>query len=195
MIDEMTATLGGRAAEQVVFGQVSTGALNDLERVTKQAFAMVAYYGFSNEIGNISFYDSSGQQDYAFNKPFSEKTNEVIDKEVRLLVENCYNKAIDILTENKDGLNKLANKLLDKEVIFSDDLETIFGKRPWGDSPVLVKSTDVDEEKNAHKDVAVTAEKKAKPDTDSSTVNGDEKTQKKDDSVPKIKKGKTKTSK
>jgi len=195
MIDEMTATLGGRAAEQVVFGQVSTGALNDLERVTKQAFAMVAYYGFSNEIGNISFYDSSGQQDYAFNKPFSEKTNEVIDKEVRLLVEKCYNKAIDILTENKEGLNKLANKLLDKEVIFSDDLEAIFGKRPWGDSPVLVKSTDIVEEENAHKDVAVTAEEKAKPDTDSSTVNSDEKTNKKDDPDPKIKKGKTKTSK
>ncbi len=195
MIDEMTATLGGRAAEQVVFGQVSTGALNDLERVTKQAFAMVAYYGFSNEIGNISFYDSSGQQDYAFNKPFSEKTNEVIDKEVRLLVEKCYNKAIDILTENKEGLNKLANKLLDKEVIFSDDLEAIFGKRPWGDSPALVKSTDLDEEENAHKDVAVTAEEKPKPDTDSSTVNGDKKTNKKDEPDPKIKKGKTKTSK
>jgi len=195
MIDEMTATLGGRAAEQVVFGQVSTGALNDLERVTKQAFAMVAYYGFSNEIGNISFYDSTGQQDYAFNKPFSEKTNEVIDKEVRLLVEKCYNKAIDILTENKEGLNKLANKLLDKEVIFSDDLEAVFGKRPWGDSPVLVKSTDLVEEENAHKDIAVTEEEKAKPDTDSSTVNSDEKTQKQDDPDPKVKKETTKTSK
>lgn len=154
MIDEMTATLGGRASEQVVFGKVSTGALNDLERVTKQAFAMVAYYGFSAEIGNISFYDSTGQQDYAFNKPFSEKTNEVIDKEVKLLVEKCYNRAIDILTQNREGLDKLANKLLEKEVIFSEDLEKIFGKRPWGDTPVLVKATDAQEEEDAHKQVA-----------------------------------------
>lgn len=154
MLDEMTATLGGRAAEQVVFGQVSTGALNDLERVTKQAFAMVAYYGFSSEIGNISFYDSTGQQDYAFNKPFSEKTNEIIDREVKLLVEKCYNRAIDTLTKNREGLDKLANKLLEKEVIFSDDLEEIFGKRPWGDSPSLVKSTDSEEEEDADKDFA-----------------------------------------
>ena len=139
MVDEMTAALGGRAAEKVVFGKVSTGALNDLEKVTKQAFAMVAYYGFSKAIGNISFYDSTGQQDYAFSKPFSEKTNEVIDKEVRLLVEKCYENAIKILTENREGLDKLAKKLLEKEVIFSDDLETIFGKRPWGDSTSLLK--------------------------------------------------------
>jgi len=160
MIDEMTATLGGRAAEQVVFGQVSTGALNDLERVTKQAFAMVAYYGFSNEIGNISFYDSTGQQDYAFNKPFSEKTNEVIDQEVRMLVEKCYNRAIDVLTKNREGLDKLAGKLLEKEVIFSDDLEEIFGKRPWGDSPNLIRSTDAQEEENAHKDIAFKEDEK-----------------------------------
>ena len=195
MLDEMTATLGGRAAEQVVFGQVSTGALNDLERVTKQAFAMVAYYGFSNEIGNISFYDSTGQQDYAFNKPFSEKTNEVIDKEVRLLVEKCYNKAIKILTENREGLNKLAKKLLDKEVIFGDDLETIFGKRPWGDSPVFVKSTDAEEEENAHKDVAVIAEKKGEHDMNSTSVNDNEKKQNQDNSNQKIKKEKPKSTK
>ncbi len=139
MVDEMTAALGGRAAEQVVFGKVSTGALNDLEKVTKQAFAMVAYYGFSKEIGNISFYDSTGQQDYAFNKPFSEKTNEVIDKEVKALVEKCYKRAIKILTENRSGLDKLAQKLLDKEVIFSDDLEVIFGKRAWGEPLNLLK--------------------------------------------------------
>ncbi|MEJ2593591.1 MAG: ATP-dependent zinc metalloprotease FtsH [bacterium] len=139
MVDEMTAALGGRAAEQVVFGKVSTGALNDLEKVTKQAFAMVAYYGFSKEIGNISFYDSTGQQDYAFSKPFSEKTNEVIDKEVRSLVEKCYKRAIKILTENRSGLDKLAQKLLEKEVIFSDDLEEIFGKRAWGEPLNLLK--------------------------------------------------------
>jgi AFG3 family protein len=139
MVDEMTSALGGRAAEQVVFGRVSTGALNDLEKVTKQAFAMVAYYGFSKAIGNISFYDSTGQQDYAFNKPFSEKTNEVIDKEVKALVEKCYEQAVKILTENRDGLDKLAQKLLEKEVIFSDDLESIFGKRPWGEPVSLLK--------------------------------------------------------
>lgn len=132
MVDEMTAALGGRAAEQVVFGKISTGALNDLEKVTKQAFAMVAYYGFSKEIGNLSYYDSSGQQDYAFNKPFSESTNQIIDKEVKTLIENCYAKAIKILEDNREGLDKLAKKLLEKEVIFSDDLEAIFGKRPWG---------------------------------------------------------------
>ncbi|MCF6342381.1 MAG: ATP-dependent zinc metalloprotease FtsH [Bacteroidales bacterium] len=138
MLDELTAALGGRAAEQVVFGKVSTGALNDLEKVTKQAFAMVAYYGFSKKIGNISFYDSTGQQDYAFNKPFSEKTNEIIDAEVTEIVETSYIRAIKVLTENKEGLEKLAQKLLEKEVIFGEDLETIFGKRPWGDSIALM---------------------------------------------------------
>jgi cell division protease FtsH len=146
MVDEMTAALGGRAAEKVVFGQVSTGALNDLEKVTKQAFAMVAYYGFSDAIGNISFYDSTGQQDYSFNKPFSEKTNEVIDKEVRMLVEKCYENAIKILSENREGLDKLAQKLLDKEVIFSDDLETIFGKRPWGVPTSLLDEIEPEDE-------------------------------------------------
>lgn len=134
LMDEMTATLGGRAAEEVIFGKISTGALNDLEKVTKQAYAMVAYYGLSKKVGNLSFYDSSGQQEYAFNKPFSEKTNEIIDSEIRLLVDKSYERAIKILTENKDGLTKLAEKLLEKEVIFSDDLEEVFGKRPWSES-------------------------------------------------------------
>jgi len=142
MLDEMTSALGGRAAEQITFGKISTGALNDLEKVTKQAFAMVAYYGFSDKIGNISFFDSTGQQDYSFNKPFSEKTAETIDNEVSLIVETAYKRAIKILTENKEALTKLANKLLEKEVIFSDDLENIFGKRPWGDSSILLRSTD-----------------------------------------------------
>jgi cell division protease FtsH len=146
MLDEMVAALGGRAAEQVIFGQVSTGALNDLEKVTKQAFAMVAYYGFSKKIGNISFYDSSGQQDYAFNKPFSEKTNEVIDKEVTDIVETSYKRAIQVLTKNKKGLEKLANKLLDKEVIYGEDLEKIFGKRPWGDTIELMAEREDKEE-------------------------------------------------
>jgi cell division protease FtsH len=128
---EMIATMGGRAAEQVVFGQISTGALSDLEKVTKQAFAMVTYYGLDEEIGNLSYYDSTGQQDYAFTKPYSEKTAETIDQEVKKLVEQAYQEALDILSKNRDGLTQLAQKLIDKEVIFSDDLEAIFGKRPW----------------------------------------------------------------
>lgn len=154
MIDEMTAALGGRAAEEVVFNKVSTGALNDLERVTKQAFAMVAYYGFSKEIGNISFYDSSGQQDYAFNKPFSEKTNEIIDSEVKMLVEKCYKNAIEILKKNREGLDKLAAILLEKEVIFSDDLENIFGLRPWGVGDNIVAQTVSSDYKKSQSDKA-----------------------------------------
>ena len=131
MYHEMIATLGGRAAEQIIFGHISTGALNDLEKVSKQAFAMVTYYGLNEKIGNVSYFDSTGQQDYALTKPYSEKTAETIDEEVSKLIENAYQEALRILTDNKEGLTKLAEKLLDKEVIFSDDLETIFGKRPW----------------------------------------------------------------
>ncbi len=174
MLDEMVAALGGRAAEQVAFGKVSTGALNDLEKVTKQAFAMVAYYGFSKKIGNISFYDSSGQQDYAFNKPFSEKTNEIIDNEVTEIVESSYKRAIQVLTKNKKGLEKLAKKLLDKEVIFGEDLEKIFGKRPWGDTielmaerkeePVEEKIEEKEKEDNAVVDDSTDAAKKPEDD-------------------------------
>jgi cell division protease FtsH len=146
MFDEMVATLGGRAAEQVVFDRISTGALNDLEKVTKQAYAMVSYYGLSKKIGNLSYYDSSGQSEYSFNKPFSEKTSELIDSEVSALVEKAYKKAVEVLTTHRTQLDKLANKLLEKEVIFKEDLEEIFGKRPW-DAPedmiAEVKSTDV----------------------------------------------------
>jgi len=134
MYHEMIATLGGRAAEQVVFGQISTGALSDLEKVTKQAFAMVTYYGLDDEIGNISYYDSTGQQDYSFTKPYSEKTAETIDKEVSKLIEKAYQEAIAILTDHRDGLSQLANKLIEEEVIFGEDLERIFGKRPWNNS-------------------------------------------------------------
>lgn len=131
MYHEMIATLGGRAAEQVVFGQISTGALSDLEKVTKQAYAMVAYYGLDEEIGNISYYDSTGQQEFSITKPFSEKTAETIDKQISQLVEKAYQEAVEILTSHRDGLSQLAEKLIDKEVIFGEDLETIFGKRPW----------------------------------------------------------------
>jgi cell division protease FtsH len=132
MFDEITATLGGRAAEKVVFGEISTGALNDLEKATKHAYAMVVYYGLSKRIGNISYYDSSGQQEMSFSKPFSEKTNEIIDEEIKKIVEEAYKRAVDILKKNKKGLIELATKLLEKEVIFGEDLEKIFGKRPWG---------------------------------------------------------------
>ncbi len=131
MFDEMVATLGGRAAEQVIFKKVSTGALNDLEKVTRQAFNMVAYFGLNEKIGNISFYDSSGQQEYQFNKPFSEKTAEIIDSEVQKLVEKAYKQAVKILEENKEGLQKLAKVLIEKEVIFREDLVEVFGERPW----------------------------------------------------------------
>ena len=131
MYHEMIATLGGRAAEQIIFGQISTGALNDLEKVSKQAHAMVMYYGLDEKIGNVSYYDSTGQQDYAFQKPFSEKTAEKIDAEVSKLIESAYQEALRILNEHKDGLTQLAEKLIDKEVIFTDDLVTIFGERPW----------------------------------------------------------------
>ena len=131
MFHEMVATLGGRAAEQIIFGHISTGALNDLEKVSKQAHAMVMYYGLDEKIGNVSYYDSTGQQDYAFTKPFSEKTAETIDAEVSKIIEKAYQEALRILTEHKEGLTTLANKLIDKEVIFTDDLVAIFGERPW----------------------------------------------------------------
>jgi cell division protease FtsH len=132
LYDEMCATLGGRAAEEVIFGKVSTGALNDLERVTKQAYAMVAYFGMSPKIGNISYYDSSGQSEFTFSKPYSEKTAELIDEEAKKIVEAQYQRAKEILRENKEGLDQLAQRLLEKEVIFSEDLERIFGKRKGG---------------------------------------------------------------
>ena len=131
MFHEMVATLGGRAAEQIIFGHISTGALNDLEKVSKQAHAMVMYYGLDEKIGNVSYYDSTGQQEYSFQKPFSEKTAETIDAEVRQLIESAYQEALRILNEHKDGLTQLAEKLIDKEVIFTDDLVNIFGERPW----------------------------------------------------------------
>lgn len=131
LLDQMISLLGGRAAEEIVFGEVSTGALNDLERVTKQAYAMVVYYGLDKEIGNISFYDSSGQSEYGFQKPFSDKTAEKIDAQIRSMVEEAYNKAKAILTENREKLDALATILVEREVIFREDVENIYGKRPW----------------------------------------------------------------
>ncbi|MFI2743881.1 ATP-dependent zinc metalloprotease FtsH [Zhouia sp. PK063] len=131
MLDEMCATMGGRAAEKVMFDKISTGALSDLEKVTKQAKAMVTIYGLNDKLGNITYYDSSGQSDYNFSKPYSEETAQVIDKEISAIIEEQYLRAIRILEENKDKLTELANRLLEKEVIFKDDLERIFGKRPF----------------------------------------------------------------
>jgi AFG3 family protein len=129
LFDEMCSALGGRASEEINFKMISTGALNDLERVTKLAYAMVSYFGMSDKVGNISFYDSTGQAEFSFNKPYSEKTAELIDEEVNKLIDSQYERAKKILKENREGLEKLAQQLLEKEVIFSEDLEKIFGKR------------------------------------------------------------------
>ncbi|MGB3949153.1 MAG: ATP-dependent zinc metalloprotease FtsH, partial [Bacteroidia bacterium] len=131
LLDEMCATLGGRAAEEVVFGKISTGALSDLEKVTKQAHAMVTIYGLNEKVGNISYYDSTGANEYGFTKPYSEKTAQTIDEEVSKLIELSYVRAKELLTKNKHLLKLLAEKLLEKEVIFKEDLEHIFGKRPF----------------------------------------------------------------
>ncbi len=131
MLDEMCAALGGRAAEQVIFGKISTGALSDLEKVTKQARAMVTIYGLNSKVGHLTYYDSSGQNEYGFTKPYSEQTAELIDKEIHGMIEEQYQRAIKILEANKEKLIQLAEVLLDKEVIFKDNLEKIFGKRPY----------------------------------------------------------------
>ena len=129
MMDEMASTLGGRASEELTFGKISTGALSDLEKVTKQAYAMVAYFGMSDKLGNMSYYDSSGQSEYSFSKPYSEKTSELLDTEVKRFIDEAYIMAKTVLTSHKEGLHTLAELLLEKEVIFSEDLEKIFGKR------------------------------------------------------------------
>ena len=129
ILDEMAYALGGRAAEELIFGRISTGALNDLEKITKQAYAMVSFFGMSDKVGNISFYDSSGQSDFGFTKPYSEKTAELIDQEVNQIIAESYVRAKEVLKNNMKGLTELAELLLDKEVIFSEDLERIFGKR------------------------------------------------------------------
>jgi cell division protease FtsH len=133
MLDEMCATMGGRAAEKVVFDTISTGALSDLEKVTKQARAMVTIYGLNEKLGNITYYDSSGQSEYSFSKPYSEDTAITIDKEISILIEGQYQRAIQILKDNQDKLMQLADILIEKEVIFKDDLETLFGKRLFGE--------------------------------------------------------------
>jgi cell division protease FtsH len=146
MLDEMCAALGGRAAEKVIFDKISTGALSDLEKVTKQARAMVTVYGLSDKIGNLTYYDSSGQSEYGFTKPYSEETAELIDKEISSIIEEQYQRAIKLLEANKDKLTELAEVLLEKEVIFKDNLEKIFGKRPFEKEQPENKETDTKEE-------------------------------------------------
>jgi len=131
ILDEMCAALGGRAAEKIIFNKISTGALSDLEKVTRQAKAIVSIYGLNETLGNITYYDSSGQSDYNFSKPYSEHTAQVIDKEISIIIEKQYERAIDLLKNSKEKLKQLADRLLEKEVIFKDDLENILGKRPY----------------------------------------------------------------
>ena len=166
----MCSTLGGRAAEELIFKKVSTGALNDLERITKQAYAMISYFGMSEKIGNRSYFDSSGATEYSFNKPYSEKTAEVIDEEVKLLVDEQYKRAKEILRKNRSKLEKLAEKLLETEVIFSDDLEEIFGKRPWKTEEEEEKQKSVEKAREKKKEIE-RAPDSTKAETDQSKKN------------------------
>ena len=154
IMDELAATLGGRVSEQLTFGQVSTGALNDLERVTKQAYAMVAYYGMSDAIGTISYYDSTGQSDMSFTKPYSELTAQQIDAEAKALISKAYAMAEKVLREHADGLKQLAELLLEREVVFTEDVERIFGKR----------KKDIERERREAEKAAKTAEAERRPD-------------------------------
>ncbi len=153
MKDEMCATLGGRAAEKVIFDKISTGALSDLEKITKQARAMVTIYGLNEEIGNLTYYDSSGQNEYGFTKPYSEETAQKIDSEISKIIEEQYQRALLVLEENKDKLIELAERLLEKEVIFKEDLEKIFGERPFekngAEQEVPVAPAEVSSEESA----------------------------------------------
>ena len=142
MFDEMASALGGRASEEIFFGKISTGALSDLEKITKQAYSMVVYFGLNEKIGNISYYDSTGQQEYTFTKPYSEKTAQTIDEEISKLIESAYVRAKGILLENKDKLEQLAQQLLTKEVIYREDLELIFGARPFHEEKYILDNGD-----------------------------------------------------
>jgi cell division protease FtsH len=139
--EHLCAILGGRAAEEIVFGEVSSGALDDLEKVTKEAYMMVMFYGFNKKIGNVSFYDSTGQLNAGLQKPYSEETGNLIEEEVRKLVASAYQQAIEILQQNKEQLKQVAESLLKKEVIFKEDLENIIGKRPDNPSVLPAKTT------------------------------------------------------
>lgn len=176
MIDEMCALLGGRVAEEIVNGQPSTGALNDLERLTKTAYAMVTYYGMSEKVGTVSFYDSTGARGYDLTKPYSEKTAETIDQEVKDLIRFIHDRTYKILVDHKEGFEQLAALLLEKEVIFADDLKDIFGPRPWGESEENIFE-DPESENAAGKDdsAAAASEGEAAGKADDDTDTADEK--------------------
>tara|TARA_B100002052_G_C15810273_1_gene565544 strand:- start:187 stop:1278 length:1092 start_codon:yes stop_codon:yes gene_type:complete len=140
LLDEMCMALGGRAAEEIIFGKISTGALSDLERITKMAYSIVSVYGMNKNIGNISFFDSK-QSDYNFTKPYSESTAEKIDSEVKRIIDNAYNRTKKLLTEKREQLEKIANKLLEKEILFQNDLENLIGKRPFKDNRVNIQES------------------------------------------------------
>jgi len=163
ILDEMCSALGGRASEEINLNKISTGALNDLEKVTKQAYAMVSFFGMSEKVGHISFYDSQGRNEYSFNKPYSEETAELIDKEVKILVEKQYKRALKVLNENKEGLIKLAERLLEKEVIFSDDVEEIFGKRKFKEDEMVKPKIKTKNKNNGETDEMPDVEDKEKP--------------------------------
>ena len=158
ILDEMCSALGGRAAEKLIFGKISTGALSDLEKVTKQAYAMVSIYGLNEKIGNISYFDSRGQD--MFTKPYSDDRARIIDEEVSKLIELQYKRALDLLGAHKEKLTELANKLLSTEVIFKEDLELIFGKRIW-DEPIIEESNATDVKKETDNNEDISTEKEA----------------------------------
>ena len=174
MFDEITSLVAGRAAEEVVFGQISTGALNDLERATKMAFSLVAYYGMSPKIGNISYYDSTGQSEWNFTKPFSEQTNETIDNEVKRLVEEAYARAKQIILDSRDQLDQLAQVLFEREVIFREDVEKIYGARPWDDAKETAKDNTQTDSKADSDAKADSAEANTTIDAPAPTDNADE---------------------
>jgi cell division protease FtsH len=162
ILDDICSLLGGRAAEDIFLHTVGTGAINDLERATKKAYAMVAYFGMSDKLSNLSYYDSTGQSDYGFTKPYSDKTAELIDQEAKDIIAEQYKRAKEILTANKEGHNKMAQILIDKEVLFGDDVKEILGERPWksradelmeenkeSDIQVLLESTEADKVEKA----------------------------------------------
>ena len=161
MFDEITSLVAGRAAEEIVFGQISTGALNDLERATKMAYSLVVYYGMSSKVGNVSYYDSTGQSEWNFTKPFSEQTNQTIDEEVKRMVEEAYQRAKEILIGSRDKLDQLAGVLFEREVIFREDVEKIYGKRPWDKEAENgeVKADDASQATSAAENQADTSEK------------------------------------
>lgn len=170
MLDEMCALLGGRAAEELFTGHVSSGAMNDLERVTKQAYGMIAYMGMGEKLPNLCYYDS---QDYSFQKPYSDHTAQVIDQEVQTMIEQQYMRAKKILTEHSDGHAQLAQILVEREVVFAEDVERIFGPRPWvSRTEELLDEAKADESAPA-KDTADSADKTAQENTENSSTEKD----------------------